>query len=234
MWEWLRGLAKVAAKRVPVFLHIVLVIWKPIGSLKFGIAYRNACRNGNVCLHIGAGAPHLDGWLNTDILPLASLFLDAAAPFPIKDDSVSYIFSEQFIEHISRDKALGFFQECFRVLKPGGVLRTSTPDAEALAKAYLNYPERTRLLNERSRRLGYQYSQYPVDILNKMFLEDKHVCLYDAQVFQQMLSSVGFQNVTYCTVGKSEHKALSKIEQHDVGSIVDEFICVVEATKPSL
>lgn len=31
---------------------------------------------------------------------------------------------------------------------------------------------------------------------------------------------------------KNHHAALSGIEGHDVGSVADEFTCVVEATKP--
>ena len=68
----------------------------------------------------------------------------------------------------------------------------------------------------------------------KAWLEDCHVCLYDAQTLQQVLSSAGFQNITRCKVGESRHTALSGIERHDVGSIADEFTCVVEATKPAL
>ncbi|MFH0897588.1 MAG: hypothetical protein V1850_06035, partial [Candidatus Bathyarchaeota archaeon] len=76
------------------------------------------------------------------------------------------------------------------------------------------------------------YTCYPVDLLNKAFLEDRHVCLYDAQTLQQLMNSVGYENITLCKVGESCHAALSGIEGHDVGSIADEFTCVVEATKP--
>ena len=99
-------------------------IWKPIGLLAFRLAYRNACRMGNVYLHIGAGPVSLGGWLNTDISTVSPLFLDATRRFPIKDNSVSCIFSEHFIEHISRPAAISFIKESFRVLQPGGILAT--------------------------------------------------------------------------------------------------------------
>lgn len=147
---------------------------------------------------------------------------------------MSYIFNEHFIEHVPRHAAVVFLRESFRVLKPGGILRISSPDVEALARAYLNHPEQVRLLNERNRRHGYQHTYYPVDILNKAFLEDDNVCLYDAQTLKQLLISAGFRDITRCKVGESRHTALCGIEQHDVGSIADEFMCVIEATKPPL
>lgn len=201
----------------------------------FRLACRNACRKGNVGLHVGAGNVRLEGWLNTDIMPyLAPLFLDATRRFPIGDNTVSYIFSEHFIEHVSRSDAVGFVNESFRVLKPGGILRVATPDVEALAQAYLDDPEHVGQLNERNRRLGYRHSSYPVDILNTAFLEDRHACLYDGSTLQELLDAAGFQDITRCKVGESRHAALSGIEGHDVGSIEDKSTCVMEGTKPPL
>lgn len=232
------ALGRVTAKKIPglrpVLRRGAMLIWRLIGSLKFRAAYRNACRRGDVRLHVGAGSTRLDGWLNTDILPTSPLFLDATHRFPIRGNSVLFIFNEHFIEHVPRHRALAFLKESFRVLQPGGVLRISTEDVEALVRAYINHPRHVRLLNERNRRRGYQYTYYPVDILNKAFLEDDHVCLYDTQTLEQMLSSVGFRDITRCKVGESHHAALCGIEQHDVGSIADKFTCIIEATKPSL
>ena len=43
-------------------------------------------------------------------------------------DSAGAILAEHVIEHVPFLQALGFFQECRRVLKPGGVLRIAFPD----------------------------------------------------------------------------------------------------------
>jgi len=187
-----------------------------------------------VRLHIGSGWTCHDGWLNTDILPTAPLFLDATRHFPVKDNSVRYIFCEHFLEHIPRHAAFLFIMESFRVLHPEGILRISTPDAEALAREYLARSERVLLLLERNVKLGSKYARYPLDILNGAFYEYSHVCLYDGEVLEQMLRSVGFQDITRYRVGQSRHSALSGIERHQVGSIEDEFTLVIEAKKPPL
>jgi predicted SAM-dependent methyltransferase len=232
MYDTVLALGRFAARMIPGFRRAVKIVWCPFGSLMFAGAYRNARKNGDVRLHVGAGNNRLDGWLNTDILPhLSPLFLDATHSFPVKDGTVAYIFSEHFIEHVPREAAYRFFRESIRVLKPEGVLRVSTPDAEALAKAYLNNTEQAVLLNERNRRMGYPYNSYPIDILNTAFKEDLHVCLYDAQTLEQLLRQAGFERITHCKVGESSHAALSKIEHHQVETIEDEFTLVMEATK---
>ncbi len=234
LWDMILTLWRIAASKIPGFGRGAIRIWRPIGSLKFRLAYRNACRMGNVYLHVGAGSVRLGGWLNTDIRLPCQLFLDATRRFPIRDNSVSYIFSEHFIEHVPRHAAFVFLKESLRVLRPSGILRIATPDVKALVKAYLNNPELVRLLNERNKWRGYQYVCYPIDILNKAFMEDGHLCLYDSETLQQLLISAGFENITHCKVGESPHTALSGIESHAVGSIADEFTCIIEATRPPL
>lgn len=227
-------LARIAA-RIPGLEPTALIVWRPIGSLKFKVAYRNACRLGSVCLHVGAGHVRLDGWLNTDITPLCCpLYLNAMRHLPIRDNSVSYIFGEHFINYMPRQATQLFFKECFRVLKPSGVLRITTIDIEVLARVYISNPDRVRLLNERNRQRGYQYNSYPIDILNKTFFEDGNVCEYDTQTLQQMFNAAGFLNITRCKVGESPHTALSGIERHDIGSVADEFTCAIEGIKPPL
>lgn len=226
------NLGRVFVQRVPGFRALVILLWRAIGSPKFKASYQNACVRGDVKLHIGAGATRLDGWLNTDILPNAELFLDATHHFPVKKESVHYIFCENFVEHIPRHAIITFLEESFRVLRPEGILRITTPDIEAHVREYLSRSERMHLLLEQNRQYGYFYSRYPVDILNKAFYEDTHVCLYDAETLEQMLYSVGFREIIGCKVGESRHTALSGIERHDVGSILDKFMLVIEAKKP--
>ena len=80
----------------------------------------------------------MSGWLNSDIEPKLKdiLYLDATQDFPIEDNSFDYIFSEHMIEHITYNDAKRMISECFRILKPGGVIRISTPDLSFLVDLY--------------------------------------------------------------------------------------------------
>jgi len=89
-------------------------------------------------LQIGAGRAPLEGWLNSDLHPRRKniIFLDASAPLPFPDGAFDYIFSEHMIEHLSRDQGSHMLRECFRILKPGGKIRLSTPNLEAILRLY--------------------------------------------------------------------------------------------------
>ena len=44
-------------------------------------------------------------------------------PYPIEDESVDAIFSSHFVEHLDGIERMKFFDECYRILKPGGKMR---------------------------------------------------------------------------------------------------------------
>ncbi|MDZ4688020.1 MAG: methyltransferase domain-containing protein [Planctomycetaceae bacterium] len=46
------------------------------------------------------------------------------------DNSLGFIFSEHFFEHLFLDEAVSLMRECARTLKRGGVIRTVVPDAD--------------------------------------------------------------------------------------------------------
>lgn len=55
-----------------------------------------------------------------------------------KSNSVSLIVAGQLVEHLPpRNQLPQFLKECYRMLKPGGILRITTPDLDLLIQAYL-------------------------------------------------------------------------------------------------
>src|SRR5262249_38158369 len=46
------------------------------------------------------------------------------------------------LEHFPKHEALSFSQECYRVLKPGGIIRVAVPDLERIARLYLQALEK--------------------------------------------------------------------------------------------
>ena len=65
------------------------------------------------------------------------LYYDIRRPFPFEDNSFDGIYAFHIIEHLTPVEAGVFALELFRVLKPGGICRISTPDLEEITREYL-------------------------------------------------------------------------------------------------
>lgn len=63
---------------------------------------------------------------------------DATVHFPLADASFDWIFCEHLIEHLQPTGALSMLREFQRLLRPGGVIRISTPDLGLFAAGYMD------------------------------------------------------------------------------------------------
>lgn len=101
-------------------------------------------------LHFGCGARLLrEGWLNIDARqdidpPDDVEFLSfdvTTGPLPFADESVSLIYHEDFLEHLTQREVVAFLAETWRVLKWGGVHRINTPDLLASMRRHSRFRE---------------------------------------------------------------------------------------------
>ncbi|MFM9987026.1 class I SAM-dependent methyltransferase [Flavobacterium sp.] len=60
---------------------------------------------------------------------------------PFEDNSFDLVYHSHVLEHFSKEDGENLISECFRVLKPNGVLRIAIPDLEIIAKKYLDFLE---------------------------------------------------------------------------------------------
>jgi SAM-dependent methyltransferase len=85
-----------------------------------------------IYLNLGCGANILaPPWRNHD------MDMDITRALPFEASVVSRILVEHVIEHIDGPACLRFFDECYRVLKPGGVLRVCVPIISSLKGIHL-------------------------------------------------------------------------------------------------
>ena len=90
-------------------------------------------------VNIGCGEVFHPDWTNLDVCPsdAAVQRWDIRRGFPFGDEKVDACYASHVLEHLARANARQFILECFRVLKPGGIIRLVVPDLEAIARQYL-------------------------------------------------------------------------------------------------
>ena len=93
-------------------------------------------------VNLGCGPVFVDSpdWLNLDFGPSSPSVKKAnlLGRLPLKDGSVGLVYSSHFLEHVPRSSVPAILAECYRVLKPGGVIRLVLPDLENIAREYLS------------------------------------------------------------------------------------------------
>jgi SAM-dependent methyltransferase len=76
-----------------------------------------------VKLFLGCGREYRDGWVHVDRCPLdhVDVVHDLnVIPWPFDDDSVDQVDAIDVVEHL--DDVVRFMNECWRILRPGGIL----------------------------------------------------------------------------------------------------------------
>jgi SAM-dependent methyltransferase len=63
--------------------------------------------------------------------------VDVRKGLPLVDETVDFIYTSHFIEHLTKTEGLRLFRECYRVLKPGGWIRIVCPDLKLITRRYL-------------------------------------------------------------------------------------------------
>ena len=114
--------------------------------------------NSDYKLHLGAGPFCFPGWLNTDLHPQSdSIYaLDTSAKLPFDDCTFSVVFSEHLIEHMEYPSGARMLREVYRVLRPGGYVRFSTPDLHRLVGLLLHNLYTEELLTKLYSNTGFK------------------------------------------------------------------------------
>jgi predicted SAM-dependent methyltransferase len=199
-------------------------------------------KNDSPKLQVGAGQNVLPLWFNTDYFPRQNVFfMDVSKPFPVPSDSFNFIFSEHHIEHISYKNAVFMLQESFRILKPGGIIRITTPHLKNSISNYLNDDSENGEDSGHSKDFIYSgfynaINYIPVDgyykahLVNDMFMNYEHQFIYDFESLKRILAHAGFTNIQDCSQKDSTHKGFLNIETH-IGDFEKYTTLSVEAEK---
>ena len=90
-------------------------------------------------LNIGCGHRFHKDWINIDIDPASPEVkkVNIMQGLPYADNSFDVVYHSNVLEHLPWQKGKEMIAECYRVLKPGGILRINIPDLEKICREYL-------------------------------------------------------------------------------------------------
>jgi predicted SAM-dependent methyltransferase len=91
-------------------------------------------------LNLGCGSRLHPDWTNVDFVSTGDGVLahDLRTGIPFADGVFHIVYHSHVLEHFGKQGAREFLKECFRVLRPGGVLRVVVPNLETIARVYLS------------------------------------------------------------------------------------------------
>ncbi|MCF8196962.1 MAG: methyltransferase domain-containing protein [Polynucleobacter sp.] len=113
------------------------------------------------------------------------LFHDLSLSLPLHDNSVDFIYSSHFFEHLFKDDAAMLLRCCAKALKSGGRIRVSIPDL-AYAVSLYDLGKRTEMLED------YFF------VSGKGSYFARHKYMYDFELIKTTLEQAGFTNVIRC------------------------------------
>lgn len=104
------------------------------------------CNHRNLlnCLNLGCGKRLHSDWVNVDYTATTENVIshDLSRGIPFPENSFDVVYHSHLLEHFPRSAASVFVQACWKVLKPGGILRVVVPNLEQIAKVYLEALEK--------------------------------------------------------------------------------------------
>ena len=144
-------------------------------------------------LHLGCGKRFLKGYLHIDIDLHDHIDIQTSIDkLPmIQDSTVDVIYTCGVLEYFDIEEVNTVLQEFKRVLKVGGILRTSVPNFESIVKVY---NETSNIYAEGI--LGPLFGRIEINSGDKTeFIH--HKIVYDYKLLRDVLSKNGFCDISY-------------------------------------
>lgn len=190
-------------------------------------------------LNLGCGGVTYSGWDNIDCVPELSknghefLCHDLRLGLPYQDNSVDLIYSSHFLDHLEASKEVPkLLTECYRVLRPRGVIRLQVMDIRKLITAYLEgtMSQFDYCQPAFFRRTHSQGLKFGLLLLGSLAGKDHytgHWWVADFEGISEYLSKVGFSGIREMAPGESRSMTMRR----EVQDTYIDHTLIVEAEK---
>ena len=157
---------------------------------------------------------------------------DLSLGIPAESNTLDVVYHSHFIEHLSYKDAWKFLEECFRVLKPGGIHRAVVPDLQLWINAYNSGDN---FLFDKYLTYGLKGDKYlygtKAAIFMGMLHNHGHKCGWDYEMLSDVLRKVGFSVINRVMWQESAISEIAQIEPYESLRCLESFC--VECVKDS-
>jgi predicted SAM-dependent methyltransferase len=134
-------------------------------------------------------------------------------PLPFPDQSAASIFSGYAFEYISVTQTRAVLKDCWRILKPGGLIRLCQTDIATIVEAYVRGGHAGESAVENADQFlklaAPQHRQWSV----RMFRRGGVQQLFDKAKIEFLLAEAGFCSVLFYSQGEGECPDLKSVER---------------------
>jgi predicted SAM-dependent methyltransferase len=152
-------------------------------------------------LHLGCGRRHIPGYVHIDVVDYPHVdHVSSIDSLPyLQDRSVEVIYNCHVLEHFKRREVQRVLREWYRVLVPGGTLRTAVPDFAALCEVYSRSQDLGQVIGPIFGRQDYLYNI--------------HYNLFDFKTLGKQLEEAGFCDVRRYDWRQTDHAGIDDFSQ---------------------
>lgn len=135
---------------VKSFIQASLDCLKPGGKMIISVPNNDSIKM--KLLNLGCGTHFHNDWTNLDFVSTGENVIahDLLKGIPFKNKSFDVVYHSHVLEHFRKEDGAAFMKECYRVLKPGGIIRVVLPNLETIVKNYIQFLDAALLGNKRA------------------------------------------------------------------------------------
>ncbi len=152
----------------------------------------------HICVNLGSGEDIREGCINIDARILSKVDIVRnleVDPIPLPDNSIEKAILQDFLEHISWRKVLDFVRQVYAKMKSGGSVFIQTPEIENIYNAVIKDKFFKGDFKYRFEAISYWVGG------GQDYIENTHKSFWDKNAMVELLSSVGFIDVSCVDAG---------------------------------